>query len=70
MDAASFFAKYMAGSTLAVTPHVGVWIETAHRLVDGGRVQVTPHVGVWIETCKIWTRYGRLEESRVGKEGR
>ena len=38
----------MAG--FAVTPHVGVWIETINRLLKLHLMIVTPHVGVWIET--------------------
>ena len=34
----------------AVTPFVGVWIETGERLVRYRQVAVTPFVGVWIET--------------------
>ena len=33
-----------------VTPHVGVWIETANGTWDTDQLMVTPHVGVWIET--------------------
>ena len=33
-----------------VTPHVGVWIETASAQRDRLEAAVTPHVGVWIET--------------------
>ena len=33
-----------------VTPHVGVWIETAVRFPKALPYSVTPHVGVWIET--------------------
>ena len=38
---------------MAVTPHVGVWIET--RLLGSLRHtgSVTPHVGVWIETRNL-----------------
>ena len=35
---------------LIVTPHVGVWIETAWVAAAHNRARVTPHVGVWIET--------------------
>ncbi len=38
------FAEY------AVTPFVGVWIETYLTPSDGHTAQVTPFVGVWIET--------------------
>ena len=34
----------------AVTPHVGVWIETQIWQNIGATDWVTPHVGVWIET--------------------
>ena len=33
-----------------VTPHVGVWIETAPDSAQASGGSVTPHVGVWIET--------------------
>ena len=35
---------------IAVTPYVGVWIETKLVHPDRMCVQVTPYVGVWIET--------------------
>ena len=35
---------------VAVTPHVGVWIETASQQTSLKKTFVTPHVGVWIET--------------------
>ena len=37
-----------------VTPHVGVWIETATltSLLQASP-SVTPHVGVWIETITV-----------------
>ena len=38
------FAEY------AVTPFVGVWIETLVIFVKKQTHQVTPFVGVWIET--------------------
>ena len=38
------FAEY------AVTPFVGVWIETSLRFTSLASKQVTPFVGVWIET--------------------
>ena len=38
---------------IAVTPFVGVWIETSKRLRNAGSHQVTPFVGVWIETDMI-----------------
>ena len=34
----------------AVTPFVGVWIETSLRFTSLASKQVTPFVGVWIET--------------------
>ena len=40
----------------AVTPFVGVWIETNRRLFKRNWVLVTPFVGVWIET-----QGGRIE---------
>ena len=36
---------------LAVTPYVGVWIETLSDKVKYYTHAVTPYVGVWIETC-------------------
>ena len=38
---------------IAVTPHVGVWIETLAQYISSRAVYVTPHVGVWIETCTL-----------------
>ena len=38
------FAEY------AVTPFVGVWIETHTNFVKQKASEVTPFVGVWIET--------------------
>ena len=35
----------------AVTPFVGVWIETQVLAHFGIKPKVTPFVGVWIETC-------------------
>ena len=35
---------------VAVTPHVGVWIETYLDYMHLTSFFVTPHVGVWIET--------------------
>ena len=40
----SIFAEY------AVTPFVGVWIETLKSLLYAAHHHVTPFVGVWIET--------------------
>ena len=34
----------------AVTPCVGVWIETRFKITDMQQCCVTPCVGVWIET--------------------
>ena len=34
----------------AVTPYVGVWIETSNEQWNSSAVTVTPYVGVWIET--------------------
>ena len=34
----------------AVTPYVGVWIETQSTWKTRGSDIVTPYVGVWIET--------------------
>ena len=39
-------------SSIGVTPHVGVWIETPHEVYQSCSALVTPHVGVWIETFK------------------
>ena len=36
-----------------VTPHAGVWIETAEYPPSYTGVSVTPHAGVWIETLDI-----------------
>ena len=33
-----------------VTPHAGVWIETAQTSTEKPAETVTPHAGVWIET--------------------
>ena len=38
------FAEY------AVTPFVGVWIETVEESLSTPELRVTPFVGVWIET--------------------
>ena len=38
---------------MRVTPHVGVWIETALSAVTSACTVVTPHVGVWIETFSV-----------------
>ena len=40
------------GTTLNVTPHVGVWIETENYEQMLQQEYVTPHVGVWIETSQ------------------
>ncbi len=40
------FAEY------AVTPFVGVWIETYNNSEETGVIGVTPFVGVWIETTR------------------
>ena len=37
-------------SSIGVTPHVGVWIETYLSCFESYLILVTPHVGVWIET--------------------
>ena len=47
------FAEY------AVTPLVGVWIETDFPRVLAQFPQVTPLVGVWIETTQI----GKVQNS-------
>ena len=33
-----------------VAPHVGAWIETLIRSIEGTSLSVAPHVGAWIET--------------------
>ena len=38
---------------LAVTPFVGVWIETLAHVNDDKKTPVTPFVGVWIETSDV-----------------
>ena len=38
-----------------VTPHAGVWIETADFASDRHWIEVTPHAGVWIETADCRT---------------
>ena len=40
------------GAIHAVTPYVGVWIETGRGERSGRNCGVTPYVGVWIETLK------------------
>ena len=47
-----------------VTPHVGVWIETAPDSAQASGGSVTPHVGVWIETLISILRI-RLKESHL-----
>ena len=37
----------------AVTPCMGVWIETALRQAYAAQKYVTPCMGVWIETIKL-----------------
>ncbi len=41
------------GAIHAVTPYVGVWIETGRGERSGRNCGVTPYVGVWIETHSI-----------------
>ena len=38
------------GTSVKVTPCVGVWIETYMPVINMPRAGVTPCVGVWIET--------------------
>ena len=52
-----FFAKYLSlhrdiqpFAEYAVTPCMGVWIETCLRISKVTEVDVTPCMGVWIET--------------------
>ena len=52
-----FFAKYLSlhrdiqpFAEYAVTPCMGVWIETAISSLSTAKVTVTPCMGVWIET--------------------
>ena len=52
---------------IAVTPFVGVWIETSKRLRNAGSHQVTPFVGVWIETSQqAWHMSPRFVTPFVG----
>ena len=53
-----FFAKYLSlhrdiqpFAEYAVTPCMGVWIETTLSGISGALSPVTPCMGVWIETC-------------------
>ena len=53
-----FFAKYLSlhrdiqpFAEYAVTPCMGVWIETGHPEAEGAETAVTPCMGVWIETA-------------------
>ena len=44
----------LAAAPVAVTPYVGVWIETVTSFSLPSSCSVTPYVGVWIETvCDI-----------------
>ena len=36
--------------TVAVAPHTGAWIETAHARTYSKYDYVAPHTGAWIET--------------------
>ena len=52
-----FFAKYLSlhrdiqpFAEYAVTPCMGVWIETYQKETANNENQVTPCMGVWIET--------------------
>ena len=52
-----FFAKYLSlhrdiqpFAEYAVTPCMGVWIETTNIKQEEKRQRVTPCMGVWIET--------------------
>ena len=52
-----FFAKYLSlhrdiqpFAEYAVTPCMGVWIETHHYIYIKVKTKVTPCMGVWIET--------------------
>ena len=38
----------------AVTPYVGVWIETRESEGESEHAPVTPYVGVWIETVQVF----------------
>ena len=40
---------------MAVTPRVGVWIETGYTVTGFSDDNVTPRVGVWIETFDAQT---------------
>ena len=46
----------------AVTPCVGVWIETVREPCAYKLASVTPCVGVWIET-RAWTPFEHAYES-------
>ena len=55
-----FFAKYLSlhrdiqpFAEYAVTPCMGVWIETTGSCFTAGAFSVTPCMGVWIETQKL-----------------
>ena len=55
-----FFAKYLSlhrdiqpFAEYAVTPCMGVWIETGITKSEASVLQVTPCMGVWIETVSL-----------------
>ena len=55
-----FFAKYLSlhrdiqpFAEYAVTPCMGVWIETVNEEEGRDALHVTPCMGVWIETAMI-----------------
>ena len=48
----------IVGDVRTVTPHTGVWIETASRTLASCSAKVTPHTGVWIETRKVTKNKG------------
>ena len=41
--------------SIAVIPHVGMWIETSVALKTDNGISVIPHVGMWIETPVVVT---------------
>ena len=46
-------AVHRTPQRIAVTPCVGVWIETLRRVALLWKTKVTPCVGVWIETVML-----------------
>ena len=63
-----FFAKYLSlhrdiqpFAEYAVTPCMGVWIETRHKCTFRRHTWVTPCMGVWIETNYGYNSYKDVE---------